>query len=102
MKMNELVRIQGQISETGPGALPVPVLIAEHGEDAWRRFIEFFTAQIRNANTRKAYGRAVADFFGWCERHEIGPLIDIEPVHIAAWVEDRGRKRATGRRRYAR
>ena len=33
----------------------------------------------------------MADFFGWCERHEIGPLIDIEPVHIAAWVEERGR-----------
>lgn len=89
--MTDLVAVHGEILETGPGALPVPVLIADHGEDAWRRFIEFFTAQIRNANTRKAYGRAVADFFGWCERHEIGPLIDIEPVHVAAWVEDRGR-----------
>ncbi len=46
--MTDLVPVRGEILETGPGALPVPVLIAEHGEDAWRRFIEFFTAQIRN------------------------------------------------------
>ncbi len=51
------------------------------------RFIEFFTANIRNPNTRAAYARAVADFFGWCERHGVGPLALIQPVHVAAYVE---------------
>ena len=27
-----------------------------------RRTVEFFTAHIRNSNTRKAYARAAADF----------------------------------------
>jgi len=34
-----------------------------------------------------AYGRAVGHFFAWCERHRIGELADIEPVHIAAYIE---------------
>jgi hypothetical protein len=35
----------------------VPALIAARGPHAGRRFIEFFTANIRNPNTRKAYYR---------------------------------------------
>lgn len=33
---------------------PFPRLIAAAGPDATRRFIEFFTANIRNPNTRAA------------------------------------------------
>lgn len=39
---------------TAAGAA-APALIAAHGAHASRRFIEFFTANIRNANTRRAY-----------------------------------------------
>ena len=38
----------------------LPALIAQAGERAGRRFVEFFTANIRNTNTRTAYARAVA------------------------------------------
>jgi hypothetical protein len=41
----------------------LPMAIAAQGERASRRFIEFFTATIRNRNTRMAYARAVKDFF---------------------------------------
>ena len=37
----------------------VPMLFREAGESATRRFIEFFTANIRNKNTREAYARAI-------------------------------------------
>ena len=47
------------------GGKPFPRLIAEAGEDAMKRFIEFFTANIRNPNTRRAYARACATFFAW-------------------------------------
>jgi hypothetical protein len=43
-------------------ALPVPVLIAAAGERASLRFIDFFTAHIRNPNTRAAYGVATRSF----------------------------------------
>ena len=37
-----------------------PALIAAVGERASYRFFEFFTANIRNPHTRRAYARAAA------------------------------------------
>ena len=66
----------------------VPGLIARAGENAGRRFLEFFAATIRNKNTRAAYYRAVNRFFAWCEQEaHIVYLGDIEPLHVAAYVE---------------
>jgi site-specific recombinase XerD len=56
--------------------------------------IEFFTAEIRNENTREAYARAVRRFFRWAAQHRLD-LSDIEPVHIAAYVEEDDRAPAT-------
>jgi integrase/recombinase XerD len=69
----------------------VPALIAARGPHAGRRFIEFFTANIRNPNTRRAYYRSTTEFFDWCDQARLG-LLDIEPVHVAAWVESLGRE----------
>ncbi len=41
----------------------VPTLVAAAGARASYRFFEFFTAQIRNPNTRRAYARAAKEFF---------------------------------------
>ncbi|MCK0509557.1 tyrosine-type recombinase/integrase [Aromatoleum buckelii] len=69
------------------GGLVLPALFCPN-ESASRRFIEFFTANIRNPNTRRAYGRAVVGFAAWCEQEaQITVLRDIEPVHVAAYVE---------------
>ena len=43
----------------------LPRLITAAGDDASRRFVEFFTANIRNPNTREAYARAVGRFSDW-------------------------------------
>jgi len=67
--------------------LAVPAVIAGAGDHAARRFIEFFAATIRNKNTRMAYYRAACHFFGWVEQHEIGEFADIEPIHVAAYIE---------------
>ena len=67
--------------------LAVPAAIGNAGDHATRRFLEFFAAQIRNKNTRMAYYRAACSFFAWVERHQIGELADIEPVHVAAYIE---------------
>lgn len=65
----------------------VPRVIADAGDQAARRFLEFFAATIRNKNTRMAYYRAVGQFFAWCDRHRLGELADIEPLHVAAYIE---------------
>ena len=51
------------------------------------RYVEFFTANIRNPNTRKAYARAAAEFAAWCASAQLHNLQDIEPVHVAAYIE---------------
>jgi integrase/recombinase XerD len=67
--------------------LAVPAVIAGAGDHAARRFLEFFAATIRNKNTRMAYYRAACHFFAWIEQHRIGELADIEPIHVAAYIE---------------
>lgn len=69
----------------GPGHA-LPALFAPDREAA-RRFVEFLTANIRNPNTRRAYARAAAEFAAWCEQNGLRELRDIEPVHVAAYVE---------------
>ena len=54
---------------------------------AAERTIEFFTAQIRNPNTRKAYARAAAEFGAWCRAHGIVDIGKVRPVHVAAYIE---------------
>src|ERR1700746_2321077 len=71
------------------GLESLPAIIRAQGERAARRFIEFFTATIRNRNTRMAYARAVKRFFDWCDEHHLG-LEDIEPIAIAAYIEELG------------
>jgi len=73
------------------GSVVVPGIIADAGEHATRRFLEFFAAAIRNRNTRTAYLHAAGRFFAWCERHHIGQLADIEPLHVAAYIEALGK-----------
>ncbi|WP_422929699.1 tyrosine-type recombinase/integrase [Singulisphaera sp. PoT] len=64
----------------------LPTIVTRAGEKAGRRFVEFFTANIRNANTRRAYARAVGKFFTWCEDRGL-ELREVEPVTVAAYVE---------------
>ena len=64
----------------------VPAIIAHAGKKARKRFLEFFTATIRNENTRLAYARAVGQFFAWCQEYGLA-LVDIEPIHVAAYIE---------------
>jgi site-specific recombinase XerD len=76
-----------RISARVASSIVVPAIVAEASERAARRFLEFFTATIRNKNTRMAYYRACCRFFAWCDEHRIGHLADIEPLHVAAYIE---------------
>lgn len=72
----------------------LPSVLRNAGDRATRRSIEFFTAEIRNQNTRKAYARAVRQFFDWAEEQGLS-LQTIGPVHVAAYVEHDDRAPAT-------
>lgn len=74
-------------SEAGIGSrAAVPSVIRRAGSHATKRFYEFFTANIRNKNTRAAYHRAIVDFFAWTDARRLS-LDDIEPIVVAAYIE---------------
>jgi site-specific recombinase XerD len=66
--------------------LPVPAMIDNAGERARLRFIDFFTAHIRNPNTRGAYGVAVRSFFAWLELQGLDDLSEIR-THVSTYTE---------------
>ncbi len=54
---------------------------------AARRVVEFFTAQINNDHTRRAYVNATRRFSEWCAGQGIEHLSSVLPFHVAAFVE---------------
>jgi site-specific recombinase XerD len=76
--------VSNQVTTSGGG---LPAILTPDPATA-ERVLDFFTANIRNPNTRKAYARAVACFAGWCERHGISELRAVRPAHIATYIEE--------------
>ena len=58
------------------------------GDQASWRYIDFFTANIRNPNTRRAYARACTRFFAWCEERGL-TLGTIRPYDVSLYIESR-------------
>src|SRR5689334_7714252 len=75
------------------GTPAIPALFLDAGEQAWRRVIEFFTANLRNPNTRAAYAQAVGQFADWCHARHLA-LHQVSPFLIAAYIEEVGRRLA--------
>ena len=65
----------------------LPPIVQRAGPMAAERVVEFFTAQIRNVNTREAYAKAVTQFFNWCDDRGL-ELYQISPVAVAVYVEE--------------
>jgi site-specific recombinase XerD len=84
--VNELVPITGQHS--------LPTIVVAAGGAAQLRFLEFFAASIRSAHTRRAYGRAVAEFMTWCEGRGVTSIVAVQPLHVAGYIEALTRARS--------
>jgi site-specific recombinase XerD len=84
--------VNGDITTIGipsqlQGAMPrLPSLVTDAGERATLRFLEFFTAAIRNKNTRRAYARAVTRFSDWCQNRQL-TLNTLHPIVIGGYIE---------------
>lgn len=83
---NDTTELAARQAATTPLLAVVPATISELGDRAARRFLEFFTANISNPNTRIAYARAVGRFFRWCEERQLA-LHQVEPMLVAAYIE---------------
>ena len=71
------------------GIETLPATIGAGSERTRLRFIQFFTANIRNRNTRRAYARAVKQFFEWTESRGLD-LESIDALAVAAYIEKIG------------
>lgn len=84
MTSDLVLHANGQLDRCN--GMVVPAIIADAGEQASRRFLEFLAANIRNLNTRSAYRRAVGHFCSWCESRSLG-LHQLGPIAVAAYIE---------------
>lgn len=87
------LRKKNQLAIASTAAV-VPALFADAGERAAFGVVEFFTAQIRNPNTRAAYGVAIRNFSAWCERRGL-VLEKLRSPHVGAYIEELGQGYST-------
>src|SRR5437870_2825433 len=82
----DLVPVSGrQLAAVGAAPGNVPAIFLRSDVSA-KRFWEFFTANIRNRNTRRAYFVAVSRFSAWCEKNKLS-LEAVQPIHVAGYIE---------------
>jgi site-specific recombinase XerD len=77
---------QAEVTSDLRGANVVLAIIADFGDEAAWRYVEFFTANIRNPHTRRAYVRACSQFLVWCEQRNL-TLAAVQPHDVATYIE---------------
>ena len=45
-------------------------------------------------HTRRAYAQATREFLGWCENAGVASIAAVQPLHVAAYIEQLGRERS--------
>ena len=80
--------MSGGLTTPLPATHLIPNLVAAEGDAASWRYVDFFTSNIRNPNTRRAYARACHQFFAWCEERGLG-LSTIRPFDVSTYIEAR-------------
>ncbi len=64
-----------------------PAVIRSGGGNAQFAYDEFFKATINNEHTRRAYGRIVDRFLGWCEENKL-ELRNITPGLAGEYMQN--------------
>jgi integrase/recombinase XerD len=82
----EIIPFEGPRDLATVTARPPTLFLLE--PKASERFWEFFTANIRNKNTRRPYYKAAARFSDWCESRNIYDLKLVKPTHVAVFIEE--------------
>jgi site-specific recombinase XerD len=72
--------------ELANNGVKAPALFLQQARAA-ERFFDFFTANIRNKNTRRAYYNAACRFSEFCAERGVHDLARVKPVHVAGYIE---------------
>lgn len=81
-----LLRPEAGRIDPSPDRADLPAIVARCGPAAAFTWDEFFSATIRNSNTRKAYRTAVNRFCGWCESRRI-ELTQVTPGLVGEYFD---------------
>ena len=73
------------------GGERIPAIISLAGEKALLSFVNYFTAEIPNENTRRAYLQAWREFSKWAEGRGVR-LEEVRPFMLAAYREELGKR----------
>jgi site-specific recombinase XerD len=66
----------------------LPPALAAASPKAFEAIVQFFAAEIRNPNTRRAYIKAAEDFFGFAASARGGDRLEtITSLHLSSWLE---------------
>jgi integrase/recombinase XerD len=79
--------VTGALIVAPSSALQAPALFTPTPKAA-QRVLEFFTAQINNDHTRRAYLNATRRFAAWCDARGLHELAAVQPFHGAAFVKE--------------
>jgi integrase/recombinase XerD len=74
------------VIESAAAAPPLPVLVQNAGGAAAFAWEEFFSGEIRNPNTRRAYTHAVRQFLAWAEGQGF-QLARISPGQVGQYID---------------
>ena len=77
------ISIPHELAESSAGA---PALFIKEARAA-ERFWDFFTANIRNKHTRRAYYNAVCGFSDFCAERGVRDLTLVKPAHVSSYIE---------------
>jgi integrase/recombinase XerD len=92
--MNEIVAVHQPQTSIGLATQRPALFLPD--EKTGERFFGFFTANIRNPNTRRAYYKAACRFSDWCESRGFREIAHVSPAHVAAYVEILGKAQPDG------
>jgi integrase/recombinase XerD len=81
----EIIPLREPPGLAGISAKP-PALFLQQARAA-ERFFDFFTANIRNKHTRRAYYNAACRFSEFCAERGVHDLSYVKPMHVASYVE---------------
>ena len=85
MSDTEIISFKEPRALAGLAVKPPAVFLPN--EKTAERFFGFFTANIHNKNTRRAYYKAACRFADWCEGRGLLDLAQVKPPHVAAYIE---------------
>ena len=76
------------------GACSSPLLLRRRRRARADALPRILRRQHPQPHTRRAYAQATREFLAWCESAGVASITDVQPLHVAAYIEQLGRERS--------